>query len=146
MAAQLPDAQLDQVERYRFQATYPGAPFPPLVVDEPEPVGGNQGPAPVRTLATSVGHCMSSTLYNTLQRAHVDVTPIRTTVFVEVGRNERGRLRVRKLNVLLETSPLHEEDRARFDHSVEIFDDFCTVSGAVREGIPIERRVGPAPK
>lgn len=136
-------AELEQVERYQFRATYPGQPFGPLLVDEPAPTGGNRGPGPARTLATAVGHCMSSTLVNTLARAHVDVTPLRTTVRVEVGRNDRGRLRVRRLTLEIATRPLHEEDRARFDHCVSIFEDFCTVSGAVREGIPIDARVAP---
>lgn len=136
-------AELEQVERYQFRATYPGQPFGPLFVDEPAPTGGNRGPGPARTLATAVGHCMSSTLVNTLARAHVDVTPLRTTVRVEVGRNDRNRLRVRRLTLEIATRPLHEEDRSRFDHCVSIFEDFCTVSGAVREGIPIDARVAP---
>jgi len=134
-------AELEQVERYEFRATYPGQPFEPWVVDEAPPVGGNHGPSPTRILATAVGHCMSSTLVNTLERAHVEFAPIRTTVSAEVGRNERGRLRVRRLSVQIATRPLREEDRPRFEHSVAIFEDFCTVSGAVREGIPIQSRV-----
>ncbi len=138
-------AELEQVERYQFRATYPDQPFGPLIVDEPPPVGGNRGPGPGRTLATAVGHCLSSTLVNTLERAHVAVAPLRTTVQVEVGRNERGRLRVRHLSVHISTRPLHEEDRERFDHCVSIFEDFCTVSGAVRVGIPIDTHVAPGP-
>lgn len=138
-------SELEQVDRYEFRATYPGQPFGPWTVDEAAPVGKDRGPGPTRTLATAVGHCMSSTLVSTLERAHVEVAPLRTIVSVEVGRNERGRLRVRGLSLEIITRPLHEEDRPRFDHCVAIFEDFCTVSGAVREGIPIRSHVGPAP-
>lgn len=135
--------ELEQIEKYRFEARYPGAPFGPIVLDEPSPVGGSAGPGPVHSLATAVGHCMSSTLVNTLERARVAVLPLHTVVDVEVGRNERGRLRVRRLTLHIRTSPVHAEDRERFDHCVAIFEDFCTVSGAVREGIPIDTTVGP---
>jgi len=134
--------ELEQVEKYRFSARYPGEPFGPLIVDEAPPTGGDAGPNPVLSLATAIGHCLSSTLVNTLERAHVPASPLETLVEVEVGRNDRGRLRVRRLSVQIRTGPLQSEDQARFDHCVSIFEDFCTVTGAVREGIPIETRVG----
>ncbi|MCI4372751.1 MAG: OsmC family protein [Thermoplasmata archaeon] len=136
---------LEQVEKYRFEVRFPEQPFVPLIVDEPPPVGGGAGPSPVQSLAMAVGHCMSSTLVSTLERAHVAVSPLRTVVSVEVGRNEKGRLRVRHLSLEIQTAPVRAEDRERFDHCVAIFEDFCTVSGAVREGIPIQTKVGPAP-
>lgn len=136
--------ELTQVEKYRFTIEFVEAPFPGLTLDEPPPAGDDAGPNPVQSLATAVGHCMSSTLVNTLERAHVAVAPIRTTVRATIGVNERGRRRVRELRVEIHTHPLDEADRSRFDHCVEIFEDFCTVSGAVREGIAIHSRVEPS--
>jgi uncharacterized OsmC-like protein len=135
--------ELEQVEKYRFTVAFLDAPFPGLTVDEPPPTGGDRGPNPVQSLAMAVGHCMSSTLVSTLDRAHVRVTPLHTTVRATVGVNDQGRRRVRRLQVEIATQPMDEADRSRFDHCVEIFPDFCTVSGAVREGIPIDHRVGP---
>jgi organic hydroperoxide reductase OsmC/OhrA len=91
----------------------------------------------------AVGHCMSSTLVNTLERAHVRATPIHTNVRATVGVNDQGRRRVQHLQVEIATRPVDEADRVRFDHCVEIFADFCTVSGAVRAGIPIDHAVRP---
>jgi len=136
--------ELEQVEKYQFTVVFADAPFPGLTVDEPPPTGGDRGPNPVQSLAMAVGHCMSSTLVSTLERAHVHVTPLHTTVRATVGVNEKGRRRVRRLAVQIVTQPVDEADRSRFDHCVEIFADFCTVSGAVREGIPIDQRVGPS--
>lgn len=133
--------ELEQVEKYRFTVEFADAPFPGLVVDEPPPIGADAGPNPVQDLALAVGQCMSSTLVNTLERAHVAVAPLRTSVSATVGVNERGRRRVRELHVEIHTRPLDEADRPRFDHCVEIFSDFCTVSGAVREGVKIESHV-----
>jgi uncharacterized OsmC-like protein len=140
-----PDAhtELNQVERYRFTVTFLDAPFPGLTVDEPRPLGGDQGPNPVQTLAMAVGHCMSSTLVNTFERSHVRVTPLHTTVRATLGVNENGRSRVRHLGVEIRTQPVDEADRGRFERCVEIFPDYCTVSGAIREGIAIEHQVVP---
>ncbi len=137
-------AELEQIDRYEFVVRFPGSSYGPINVDEAPPIGKGRGPFPIESLAMAVGHCMSSTLFNSLERAHVPVTPLRTTVRVEVGRNEKGRQRVRRLGVQIETSPVNESDRSRFVHCVEIFADYCTVSGAVREGIPIEQNVVPS--
>jgi len=140
-----PDAhtELEQVENYQFTVTFADAPFPGLTVDEPIPTGGDRGPNPVQALAMAIGHCMSSTLVSTLDRARVPVTPLRTSVRATIGVNDKGRRRVRQLQVHITTQPVDEADRARFDHCVEIFADFCTVSGAVREGVSIDHRVSP---
>ncbi|MCI4321084.1 MAG: OsmC family protein [Thermoplasmata archaeon] len=134
-------AELDQIERYRFSVTFPGAPYGPLVVDEPPPVGGDAGPSPAHALATAVGHCLSSTFFNTLERAHVRTGALRTTVDVEMGPNARGRRRVRRMTVEIHTQLLDEGDREGFNRCVEIFEDYCPVSGAVREGVTIDARV-----
>jgi len=134
---------LTQVEKYQFKVEFVAARYPGITVDEPPPVGLDQGPNPVQTLAMAVGHCMCSTLTSTLDHAHVRVSPIHATVSASVGVNERGRRRVQHLQVEIFTRPIDEADRSRFEHCVEIFPDFCTVSGAVRQGISIDHRVGP---
>jgi uncharacterized OsmC-like protein len=141
MAEDPPLVELAQVEKFEFTVTFPSAPYGGLTVDEAPPVGRDAGPNPVRTLALSVGHCMSSTLVSTCERAHVPIRPPRTTVRATVGRNDAGRMRVQHLELEISTGPVNEADREKFAHCVEIFPDYCTVSGAVRTGIPIAHRV-----
>jgi uncharacterized OsmC-like protein len=141
MAPEPSQAELAQVERFEFRATFPGGPYGPFLVDEAPPVGHDAGPNPVRTLALAVGHCMSSTLVSTCERAHVAIVPVRTSVRATVGRNDRGRLRVQRLEVEIATGPRDPADAERFAHCVEVFPDYCTVSGAVRAGIPIDHKV-----
>jgi len=143
MPEEVGPVDLAQVERYEFTVEFPATSLPQLTVDEPAPVGRGAGPDPVRTLAMAIGHCMSSTFFHSLDRARVPVGPIRTRVLATVGPNERGRRRVQGLRVEIRAQPLHEEDRPRFDQCVAIFADYCTVSGAVREGIPIASDVRP---
>jgi uncharacterized OsmC-like protein len=140
-----PDARtnLTQVEKYQFNVVFANATFPGTSVDEPTPVGPNRGPNPVQSLAMAVGHCMSATLVSTLDPARVRVTAIRTTVRATAGVNDKGGRRVRHLEAEIVTRPIEEADRRPFNHCVEIFPDFCTMSGAVREGTPIDPRVGP---
>lgn len=141
MAETAAAVELVQKERYRFEASFPGSGLGTLVVDEPRPLGEGAGPGPTRALATAVGHCMSSSLVFALARAHIPCTPLRTSVSVEVARNEKGRLRVSRIGLAIATRPLREEDRPRFDECVRIFEEFCTVSAAVRQGIPIATQI-----
>ena len=134
---------VDQVERYRFEVNYPGTTLRPLTVDEPLPIGTGGGPDPALALAGAVGHCLSSTLFNSLERSRVRTTPIRTAVTVAFGRNERGRKRVTSLDVHIQCAPLDESDRERFDRCVAIFEDYCTVTGSVREGVRVSTEVRP---
>lgn len=135
--------EVDQVDRYRFEVTYPDTSLPPLTVDEPVPLGGGSGPDPGRALAGPVGHCLSTTLFNTLERSRVRVTPIRTTVTLTFGRNGAGRKRVVGLEARIECAPLDESDRDRFNRCVAIFEDYCTVTGSVRQGIPVRTEIRP---
>jgi organic hydroperoxide reductase OsmC/OhrA len=90
-----------------------------------------------------VGHCLSSTLFNTLERSHVRASPIRATVTITFGRNGAGRKRVVGLDARIECAPLDESDRERFDRCVAIFEDYCTVTGSVREGIRVRTQIHP---
>jgi uncharacterized OsmC-like protein len=135
--------EVDQVDRYRFEVSYPDTGLRPLTVDEPTPVGTDAGPDPARALAAAVGHCLSSTLFNTLERSHVRATPIRTTVTIAFGRNGAGRKRVVSLDAQIDCAPVEESDRGRFERSVGIFEAYCTVTGSVREGIRVRTQVRP---
>jgi uncharacterized OsmC-like protein len=130
--------ELRQQEEFRFEARYENASFAPILIDEPAPVGGGAGPSPTQSLATAVGHCMSSTLYDCFRRARVPVRGIVTTVRTFTGTNVRGRRRVQRIEVELSCEPVNAEDRPKVDRCLEVFADYCPVSGAVRDGIAIE--------
>ena len=84
---------LTQQQDYRFLIDF-GAPVPPLVGDEPPPLGVSAGPSPVQLLAASVGNCLSDSLLFALRKFKQAPEPIRTEVTAEVGRNADGRMRV----------------------------------------------------
>jgi organic hydroperoxide reductase OsmC/OhrA len=134
---------VDQVEGYRFQVSYPGTRLEPSTVDVDPPVGTGTGPNPEQALAAAVGHCLSATLFSTLERSHVRTTPIRTYLTLRLGRNEKGRKRVTGLDVRIECAPLDETERERFERCLSVFEDFCTVTASVRQGIPVRTAAGP---
>lgn len=115
---------------------------PDLVVDEPAPLGGGEGPAPGRLLAAAVGSCMSASLRYCFERAGIRVLGMRTRVEATPLRNERGRLRIGALHVRIE--PRVARDQAqRIGRCLDLFEDFCTVGQSVAAGIPLRVDVRP---
>ncbi len=121
---------------YRFRADF-GAGLPALHLDEPPPLGAGSGPNASAALGAAVGNCLSASLLYCLRRAHVDVEGMTTDVEVSLARNERGRLRVGAIRV--QVSPqLADGAEGRVGRCLELFEDFCVVTEAVREGIDVD--------
>jgi organic hydroperoxide reductase OsmC/OhrA len=127
---------LELEEGYRFRADF-GDGRGSLVMDEPEPLGAGSGPNASAVLGAAVGNCLSASLLFCLRKAHIDVRSLRTEVEVTRGRNDRGRLRVSSVRVRL-----HPEVAAgyegRLGRCLELFEDFCVVTEAVRDGIDVD--------
>ena len=115
-----------------------------LRVDEPPPIGDGNGPSPTRLLATSIGHCLASSALYCLRKARIDVQSMTATVHGEMTRTEEGRLRVGRLSVELHPV-VPEGDIPRMRRCLDIFEEFCVVTGAVRAGLPVEVIVTPSP-
>jgi organic hydroperoxide reductase OsmC/OhrA len=105
------------------------------VADEPPPLGEGAGPAPTQLLAASVANCLSSSLVFASARSKEDPGRLVTTVSCEIGRNERNRLRVTGMNITI-TLGVAPDQLPHFGRALEQFEDFCTVSQSVRNGIP----------
>jgi uncharacterized OsmC-like protein len=146
MAGETVTVELRQAEDFRFSVEFPDSTAGSLTLDEPAPMGGGAGPSPTQTLGAAIGHCLSVTLLDCLRRARIPVRSIATTVRAERGRNAEGRLRVQKLVATIRAEPVDPADRPRMDRCVSVFEQYCTVSASVRQGIPIETTVdrGPA--
>jgi uncharacterized OsmC-like protein len=131
--------ELRQRANYQFDIDFSEG-MPQLMSDEPAPLGEGKGPSPVQLLAASVGNCLSDSLFFALTKFKQKPEPIHTTVNALVGRNAEGRMRVlnieAKLHLGVEASKLEHLDRA-----LEQFQDFCTVTQSVGQGIPIHIRV-----
>lgn len=125
---------LDQEEDYRFRVDFGNS---ELIVDEPPPLGAGTGPNASRMLAASVANCLSASLVFCLKKFRQDVKGVRTTASGTLVRNEKGRLRVGEIEVVIRLDSNYEH----LDRCLMQFEDFCVVTASVRAGIPVRVRV-----
>ena len=130
------EVHLQRLAGYRFRADFGAGGIPPLVVDEPPPLGENAGPNPARLLATAVADCLSASLVFCLSKARVEVAGVETRVVGTLRRNERGRLRIGKLEVTIRLDA-PGADPAKLRTCLETFEDYCVVTASVRKGLEV---------
>ncbi len=127
---------VDQVRDYEFRVRFDKEHFPELLMDEPPPLGQDRGPNAGRVLAAAIGNCLSASLLFCARKARVPVDKLHTEVKVHVVRNENRRLRIGKVEVVIDPHiPEAERDNAR--RCLELFEDFCTVTASVWQGIDV---------
>ncbi len=127
---------LKLLQGYRFKAEFDVAGIPSIVVDELMPIGENAGPNPTRLLSVAVGHCLSSSLLYCLQKARVKVNDLQTTVRANMEKNEQGYLRIKSIDAKIQID-VNEDDKSRVSRCLEIFENYCTVTQSVRQGITV---------
>lgn len=131
-------------DNYAFTVDFGADGPPPIMVDEMPPLGHAEGPSPTRLLGASLAGCLGASLLFCLRKARVDVAAMRTDVRMSSGRNAKGRLRVTKVDVRLAPS-VPADQIPRMARCLEVFEDFCTVTAAVREGFQINVSVDTQP-
>ena len=112
----------------------------PFLMDEPEPTGGGLGPNASSLLAASVGDCLGASLLFCLRKSRVNVRDMKTTVEGSIARNENGRWRISELNVGIKVS-IDEGQEKQLERCIQIFEDYCIVTGSIRQGIPVSVKV-----
>ena len=130
---------LQQQADYRFAIFFDEA-MPILVGDEPAPLGTALGPSPVQLLCAAVGNCLSDSLLFAFRKFKQTPEPIHCTVSAVVGRNAQGRMRVLHMNAKLQLGV----SAPALEHAERVlaqFEEFCTVTQSVGQGIPIRTRV-----
>lgn len=130
---------LVQQQDYQFRVDF-GAGMPPLLADEPAPLGQNQGPSPVHLLAAAVGNCLSDSLLFALRKFKQAPEPIRCDVQAEVGRNAEGRMRVLHLRATL-TLGVPAAALQNLERVLNSFEGYCTVTQSVAAAIPVSVQV-----
>jgi organic hydroperoxide reductase OsmC/OhrA len=133
---------LGLVDGYEFAADFGLPRVEPMTLDEPAPLGSGSGPDPARLLATAVANCLASSLLFCLRKAHIEVQGMHVEAVGTLARNERGRLRVTEIDVTLKPV-VAAADIPRMDRCIGIFEDFCPVTAAVREGVVVAVNVEP---
>ena len=124
-----------QQGNYQFLVDF-GAALPPLLADEPAPLGTGAGPSPAQMLLAAVANCLSSSLYFALQKYKQDAGGITTTASARIDRNAENRLRILDIAVTLRLGK-DGADIGHLDRILAQFEPFCTVTESVRHGIPV---------
>lgn len=127
---------LEQVEGYEYKTHFDWSEVGQIVIDEPEPLGARRGPNASRLVGAAVGHCLSASLLFCLQKAKQRVRGINTHVTGTMQRNERGRWRIGRLDARL-TLDVDTEQPERVKRCLELFEEYCVVTGSVRKGIEV---------
>jgi uncharacterized OsmC-like protein len=127
---------IDQVEDYQFRVKFDKEGLPDLVMDEPPPLGREKGPSPSRILAAAIGDCLSASLLFCARKAGVELGSIHTDVKVQIVRTENKRLRVGRVEVIIDPN-LPEAEREKARRCLDLFEDFCTVTQSVRAGVDV---------
>lgn len=133
---------LEHLGGYRFagRASEEGIPHGEVFFsDEPDPVGAASAPATPSLLGAAVGHCLSASLLEALRHAHLPVTALTTEVVSVVRPNADGLPRIDHVDVIIR--PVLDTFAPRARRCEEIFEQHCTVTSSVRQGVDIRVRV-----
>jgi uncharacterized OsmC-like protein len=135
MSESLVSVILQQKQDYQFEVSFGGS-VPPLLADEPAPMGTGLGPSPVQLLAAAVGNCLADSLLFAMRKFKQNPDPLRCDFQAQVGRNNEGRLRVLQIRAVL-TLGVTAASLEHLDRVLEQFESFCTVTQSVGQGIAV---------
>jgi len=127
---------LDQVQDYEFRVKFDKEQFEDLMTDEPPPLGRDRAPNASRLLAAAVGNCLAASLVFCARKTRLNMHGLHTEVALQYGRNEKGRLRVGKIEVVMEPK-FDEGEPEKTERCLGLFEDYCVVTQSVRNGTPI---------
>ena len=128
--------KLQLIDNYKFNAEFDLDYMPNIILDETKPDGKGTGPNPTRLLSAAVGHCMSSSLIFCLKKARVKIIDIQTKVTTNLYRNDQKRLRIKSIDIEIQLE-VNEEDKQRVPRCLKLFEDYCTVTQSIRNGIEV---------
>ena len=132
--------KLQRIEGYKFDVNFDLDYIPNIVADEPKPIGEGWGPNAPRLLATAVGQCMSSSLIYCLNKARIPIINLETTVKTNLFKNEKGLTRIRSIDIQI-ILEVNDEYKTRLNRCLTIFEDYCTVTQSIRNGIQVDVKV-----
>ena len=131
---------LEQVEDFEFRVRFDWPDVPDLLLDEPAPLGSQAGPNAARLIAAGIANCLGASLLFCLQKSRTTPGGVSAAVTGSIARNAEGRLRLVGIDVDLTLAGI-PKDRSRLERCFSLFEDYCVVTQAVRDGIPIGVRV-----
>ena len=96
------------------------------------------GPNPSRMLGMAILGCLSASFIFCLKKRELSLNNLKAEAEVTIGRNKQGFWRVTKIDVDINAKIDDPDTRKRADQCKKMFEQYCIVTQAVREGIDIE--------
>ena len=127
---------LQQEENYDFRVKFDVDKADELLMDEPSPLGNDNGPNAARLVAAAAANCLSASLMFCLAKKDVPSNSIRTEATCTLARNDKNRLRIGRIDVRITAGQQLLESK-KLDRCLELFEDFCVVTASLRKGIPV---------
>jgi organic hydroperoxide reductase OsmC/OhrA len=135
------ELELVQRQDYEFTVRFDRPGMPELPMDAQPPLGHGHGPDAERLIGAAVANCLAASLLFCLQGKFKNTPgPLRAQVRGELTRNAQGRLRIGRLDVTIRLGD-DAESLNHLDRCLAQFEDFCTVTESVRQGIAVGVRV-----
>ena len=95
------------------------------------------GPNPSRMLGMAVLGCLSASFIFCLKKREFTIDDLDGQAEVVIAKNEKGFWRVRHIDVNIKPKIDSPEMRKRADQCRKMFEQYCIVTQAVREGIEV---------
>ena len=96
------------------------------------------GPNPSRMLGLALLGCLSASFIFCLKKKNLTLDDLNATAELTIARNNKGFWRVMKVDVDINIAISDPETRKRADQCKKMFEQYCVVTQAVREGINVE--------
>ncbi|MGB5912974.1 MAG: OsmC family protein [Promethearchaeia archaeon] len=96
------------------------------------------GPNPSRMLAMAVLGCLSASFIFCLKKREFTLEDLKAEAEVTIARNEKGFWRVKKIDVDINAKIDDPNVKKRADQCKKMFEQYCIVTQAVRDGIDVE--------
>lgn len=130
-------ANVTLVRGYEFIAEFPDSMgSSAMLLDEPQPLGGNRAPNAAALLGAAVGDCLAASLTFCLRKSRATVDGMTANVTTHVTRNDAGKMRISGIDVELVAEVASDAVR-QLNRCETLFEDFCIVTESVRHGIPV---------
>lgn len=131
------EVNLELIDNYKFNVDF--GEFGQLITDEPEPLGGSEGPNPSSLLAAATANCLAASLMFAIRKYKGDPGKVTARVTGHLERID-GRLRVSRMDVELRLGN-SAASMEKLDRVLAQFEDFCVVTQSVRSGIEVNVHV-----
>ena len=96
------------------------------------------GPNPSRMLGLAVIGCLSASFIFCLKKINFNVDDLKAEAEISIAKNKKGFWRVKKIDVNIKPLFNDPDAKKRADQCKKMFEQYCTVTQAVREGIDVE--------